>query len=66
MLAPTDIQRLKKLVDERGDTDDQRALARVVLTLFNQVPKELEPAPDPNDLDAFYNNIIKNLDEDAS
>lgn len=65
MLAPTDIQRIKKLIDKRGDTNDQRALARIVLTLFNQVSKKLEPAPDPDDIDAFYNNVIKNLDEDA-
>lgn len=67
MLAPTDIQRIKKLVDDRGDQDDKRAFARIVLTLFNQTaPKPPKEKPDPDDIDAYYNDVMKTLNDEAS
>jgi hypothetical protein len=36
MLQPTDLQRLRALVNRHGDKKDEGAMARIVLTLFGQ------------------------------
>lgn len=61
MLAPNDLKHMRQLVDDHGDVQHKRALARIVLTLIGQ-PTDPPPTkinPDDETIDDVYNRIIQ-------